>query len=150
MNRFIDPQRYPSIHKALTEFLKLHSFEESLRLLCAAAESLGPNLYERWALKQGERLRQRVTGVPAAWLKHRTGTRRERLDTSIPGSDHLRYITQPDGTRIVLSQPYALSWKELSSLVDWCRERDLEATLDCYSGHFPGRTLAVRISRVEA
>jgi hypothetical protein len=140
--------RYPAIHRTLTGFLKIHSFEEALRLLCAAAESSGQgDLYQQWALKKGERLRKDSVMVPAAWLKNRTGTRQEHLDTAIPGSDHLRYLTQPDGTRIVLSQPYALSWEELSSLVDWCRERDLEATLDCYSGHFPGRTLAVRITR---
>jgi len=151
MSRFIDPKRYPTLFKALVAFLKMYSFDEALRLLCTAAEASGKgDLYQRWALREGERLREVTSAPPAAWLKHKSGTRTERLDASIPGADHLRYIVQPDGTRIALNQPYALSWGELVALVTWCQGRDLEASIDAYSGHFPGRTLAVRITRGDA
>lgn len=149
--RFYNTDSHALGFRALVRLLEDTSFDAALRLLCSAAEASGRgDLYKQWALAPGDRLVTTAPRNPLSWLRHGRGPRLPAWEAIPPGADHLRYVTRADGRREILSQPYGLTWTTLQALVSWCQGHDLEAEVTTYAGHFPGRTLAVRIRRGDA
>lgn len=73
--------------------------------------------------------------------------KRDELCLSMPGADHTEMLRTPRGI-VYVSEPYDLALDTLQGIVETCRKHGFHARIDpFYSTHFPGRTLAVVVSR---
>lgn len=68
--------------------------------------------------------------------------------TCIPGADHLSEWTGQGKTRVIVSQPYHLSYEMVQETIKFCDAHGLRADLAASpSWHFPGRVLTVMYRR---
>ena len=66
----------------------------------------------------------------------------------IPHADHCSEWQQDGRTKMIVSQPYYLSFDEIKETVAFCEEYGLEAMIEARSSwHFPGTTISVQFKR---
>jgi hypothetical protein len=63
----------------------------------------------------------------------------------IPHADHCSEWEQDGKTKMIISQPYYLTYSQLKATVTFCEEHGLEAMIDARSSwHFPSTTISVQ------
>lgn len=63
-----------------------------------------------------------------------------------PGSDHTDTAWKDGKARAFLLQPSEFSWRDLTEIVEWCKQHKLRASISSGgSWQFPGRSLLVTI-----
>jgi hypothetical protein len=67
----------------------------------------------------------------------------------IPHADHCSEWEQDGKTKMIISQPYYLTYSQIKETVKFCEEHGLEAMIDARSSwHFPSTTISVQYHRV--
>jgi len=66
----------------------------------------------------------------------------------IPHADHCSEWEQDGKTKMIISQPYYLTYSQLKATIDFCEKHGLEVMIDARSSwHFPSTTISVQFRR---
>lgn len=135
MRRFTDKPS-PLYKKAVSILQEVQKIEGSAARVCAEVihDQILQAFIKRNGLKpsNGARCVSRLLGKQCKYSLH---------PCTPPAVDHISLWNKDGKPHVYVSQPYAISWKNLQQIVDYCREHGLQAQISAESWHFPGQTV---------